>query len=138
MTANMFSRVEKLESRRRTDDGVLLLWIKPGADVAKATLKAKEDGVFKSGDMVVCAEWLGDDPMPKPRWLKRGDAQHGLLTEQEDEYVMAMLEKRIATVDALVDAGEPAEHAGLVRPMPRDLYEISSVDLMHIALGVKT
>ena len=138
MTANMFSRVAKLESRRRTDDRVLLLWIKPGGDVAKATLAAKNAGVFTSGEMVMCAEWLGSAPMPKPKWLNRDGASFGLLSEQEDEYITAMLQKRIATADGLIGAGKPAEAAGLARPMPHDLTELSSVELMHCALGVET
>jgi hypothetical protein len=138
MTASLFTRIAKLESRRGTNDQALLFWIKPGADVAKATLAAKDEGLFSPGDMVICAEWLGEDPMPKPRWLKRDLAHHGLLSEQEDHCITAMLKKRIAMVDTLIDSGEPAEVAGLVRPMPRDLHELSSVDLLHIALGVKT
>jgi hypothetical protein len=59
-------------------------------------------------------------------------------SEQEDNFICAMLEKRVATVDALVATSEPADVQGLVRPMPRDLSEISSVDLMHCALRVKT
>ena len=131
----MFTRIEKLESRRCTDGQVLLLWIEPGMDVENAVLAANKAGLFGSGDLVICVEWLGDDPMPKPRWLKRAGEQ---FSEHEDHCISAMLEKRIATVDALIATGEPADVPGLVRPMPRDLKEISSVDLMHIALGVKT
>jgi len=135
MSSSLFTRIEKLESRRRTDDQVLLLWIKPGEDANAAVLVANKAGLFGSGDLVMCAEWLGNDPMPKPRWLKR----HGeCFSEHEDHCIDAMLEKRIAMVDALVAAGEPAEVAGLAKPMPRDLREMSAVDLMHCALGVET
>jgi hypothetical protein len=79
----------------------------------------------------MCTEWLGDDPMPKARWLKREGEQ---FSEQEDHCISAMLEKRIATVEALIAKGEPAEVPGLARPVPKDLSEISSVDLMHCAL----
>jgi hypothetical protein len=49
-----------------------------------------------------------------------------------------MFAKRIATVDALVANGEPVRAQGLARPMPKDLSELSDVDLMYCALGVKT
>ena len=67
--------------------------------------------------------------------LKRDGAR---FSEQEDRCITAMLEKRIAEVDALVAAGDPAAVADMARPMPHDLSELSSVDLMHCALGVET
>jgi hypothetical protein len=135
MTSNLFSRVEKLENRHRNDDQVLLLWIKPGENIDAVVLAANEAGLFVSGDLVMCAEWLGEEPMPKPRWLKRAGER---FSDQEDYCITAMLQKRIEDVDTLVATGEPAEVAGLGRPMPRDLREMTSVDLMHCALGVKT
>jgi hypothetical protein len=135
MTSSLFTRVEKLESRRRTDDQVLLIWLRPGEDVEVAVLAANKAGLFGSADLVMCAEWLGDDPMPKARWLKRAGER---FSEQEDRCITAMLEKRIAAVDGLISAREPAEVAGLARLMPADLRLMSSVDLMHCALGVKT
>jgi hypothetical protein len=135
MSSSLFTRIEKLESRRGTDGQVLLIWLTPGEDVTAAVLAANKAGLFGSGDLVMCVEWLGDDPMPKPRWLKRTGER---FSEQEDRCICAMLEKRVATVDALVATREPADVQELVRPMPRDLSEISSVDLMHCALGVKT
>jgi hypothetical protein len=135
MSSSLFTRIEKLESRRRTDDQVLLIWLIPGEDVDAAVLAANKAGLFGSGDLVMCVEWLGDDPMPKPRWLKRTGERFSV---QEDDCICAMLEKRVAMVDVLVATGEPAEAQGLARPMPRDLSEMSSVDLMHCALGVKT
>jgi hypothetical protein len=135
MTSSLFTRVEKLESRRCNDDQVLLLWIKPGEDVDAAVLAANKAGQFASGDLVMCAEWLGEEPTPKPQWLKRDGAYHGRFSEQEDHCITAALQKRIATVDELVATGEPADVAS---PMLRDPSEMSSVDLMHCALGVKT
>jgi hypothetical protein len=135
MTSSVFTRIEKLESRHRNDGQVLLLWIKPGEDIDAAVLSANKAGLFASSDLVMCAEWLGDDPMPKPRWLKREGER---FSEQEDHCISTMLEKRIATVEALIAKGEPAEVPGLARRVPRDLSEISSVDLMHCALGIKT
>src|ERR1700710_902063 len=137
MTSSLFNRVQKLESRRRTDDKVLLLWLRPGEDVPAAVQAATKTGLFASGDMVICVEWLGNDPMPKPRWLSRDRAYFGNFSEQEDHCITAMLEKRIATVNAVIATGEPAELPGLASPMPRDLREISSVDLMYCALGVQ-
>jgi hypothetical protein len=137
MTPNLIKRIEKLEVLYRRDGEVLLLWIQPGEDVPAAASAANKAGLFDSGDMVMCAE-CGEDPIPKPKWLKRDGALFRLLSEQEDRCITAMLKKRIETVDALVAADEPAEVAGLARPMPHDLSELSSVDLMHIALGVKT
>jgi hypothetical protein len=135
MTSSLVTRVAKLESRRGTDDKVLLIWLRPGQDVNAAVLAANKAGLFGSGDLVMCAEWLGDDPMPKARWLKRSGER---FSEQEDHCIHAMLEKRIRMVDALIVSDEAAEVAGLARPMPRDLSDLSMVDLMHCALGVKT
>jgi hypothetical protein len=135
MSSSLFTRIEKLERRRRTDDQVLLIWLTPGKDVDAPVLAANKAGLFGSGDLVMCVEWLGDDPMPKPRWLKRAGER---FSEQEDYCICAMLEKRIARVDTTIATDEPAEVAGLARPMPRDLSEMTSVDLMHCALGVKT
>jgi hypothetical protein len=135
MTSSIFTRIEKLESRHRNDGHVLLLWIEPGENIDTAVMAANKAGLFASGDLVMCAEWLGDDPMPKARWLKREGER---LSEHEDHCITAMLEKRIATVEDLIATGEPASVAGLARPVPKDLSEISSVDLMHCALGIKT
>jgi hypothetical protein len=135
MTSSLFTRAAKLESRHRNDDQVLLIWLRPGEDSDAAVSAANTAGLFGSGDLVMCAEWLGDDPMPKARWLKRVGER---FSEQEDRCITAMLEKRIATVDTLVATGEPADVAGLAKPMPADLSLMSSVDLMHCALGVKT
>lgn len=137
MTSSLFTRVQKLESRQKTDDKVLLFWMRPGEDVPAAVQAATKAGLFATGDLVICLEWLGTDPMPKPRWLSRDRAYFGKLSEQEDHCITAMLEKRIATVDAAIATGEPIEVPGLARPMPRDIREISSVDLMYCALGVQ-
>jgi hypothetical protein len=135
MSSSLFSRVEKLENRRGTDDKVLLIWLKLSEGVDAAVLAANKAGQFGTGDLVMCVEWLGADPMPKPRWLKRRGER---FSEEEDRYICAMLEKKIAMVDGLVASDEPTKIDGLAKPMPRDLSEMSSVDLMHCALGVKT
>jgi hypothetical protein len=130
MTSSLFTRIEKLETRHRNDGQVLLLWIKPNEDVNAAALAANTAGLFASGDLVICVEWLGTDPMPKARWLKREGAYYGLFSEQEELCITAMLEK--------IASDEPTEVPGLARPTPQDLSEFSCVDLMHYALGVKT
>jgi hypothetical protein len=130
MTSSLFTRVEKLEKRRGSDDQVLLLWLKPGEDIEAAVLAANKAGLFASGDLVMCAEWLGDEPMPKPRWLKREGAYYGLFSAQEDLCIGAMLEKIVAD--------EPPKVPTVGSPSPQDLGEMSAVDLMHCALGVKT
>ena len=133
MTSSLFTRVEKLESRHRTDDHVLLLWIAPGQSVENAVLAANNAGLFGTGDLIMCAEWLGEEPMPKPRWIRRRGEQ---LSLQESEYCDAMIAKRIAAAEAAEERGTPSP--ALCRPMPRDLAEVSTVDLIHCALGVET
>ena len=135
MSSSLFTRIEKLENRRGTDDKVLLIWLKPSENVDAAVLAANKAGQLRTGDLVMCVEWLGADPIPKPRWLKRRGER---FSEEEDRYICAMLEKNIAMVDGLVASKEPAEVNGLAKSRPRDLSEMSSVDLMHCALGVKT
>jgi hypothetical protein len=93
MSSNLFTRIEKLKSRRGTDGQVLLIWLTPGEDVDVAVLAANKAGPFGSGDLVMCVEWLGDDPIPKPRWLKRTGER---FSEQEDHCIYAMLEKPLA------------------------------------------
>lgn len=136
MTSTLLKRIEKLESRRRNDDEALLLWIKPDDDPDAAISMANRAGLFGSGDLMICGVWLGDEPMPKPRWLKRSGDR---LSQHEEHCLSVMLEKRIALVDALVATGDPeAQASELGIPMPRDLSEVSSVDLIVCALGVKT
>jgi hypothetical protein len=71
MTArSITNRIEKLEARRRTDDEMLMLWRKPGADIEDAVLSANKVGSFGSGDLVLCGEWYGEGD-PPPRWVQR-------------------------------------------------------------------
>jgi hypothetical protein len=51
-----FTRIEKLESRRRDNDEMLMLWRKPDQDINAAVLPAKSAGLFVPGDLVICAE----------------------------------------------------------------------------------
>jgi hypothetical protein len=51
MSSSLFTRIEKLESRRRTDDQVLLIWLTPGEDVDAAVLAANR------GDPSYPATW---------------------------------------------------------------------------------
>jgi hypothetical protein len=130
--SSLLSRIAKLEGRFRNDERVLLLWMPPGAEAESTVAFARELGSFVRGDMVMCAEWQGEDPVPKPRWLKRtGDR----LPDRESRYVIATIDRRIAR-------GRSPEVAGAARSppvtMPQDLASISSVDLMYCALGVPT
>lgn len=69
---NIFSRVEKLEARRRRPDDLLLIWRLPGAPVSEAVADAR----FASGDRVICAEWFGDSSAPAPRWFGKRSRQN--------------------------------------------------------------
>jgi hypothetical protein len=126
MTSSLFTRIEKLETRHRNDGHVLLLWIKSDEDIDAAVLAANTAGLFASGDLVICAEWLGDDPMPRPRWLERDDEWP---SEKETDYIIATVLKR---------AGGRAALTAVKDDPDVDLKEISRVDLMHCVLGVKT
>jgi hypothetical protein len=70
MSRGLNTRIQKLDARRRNDGAILLFWRMPGKDVATVVKAAKNDGLFASGDRVICVEWLGEDPMPAPRWSK--------------------------------------------------------------------
>jgi hypothetical protein len=52
------TRIEKLETRRRMDDAMLLIWRKPGHESEATALMAKAAGLFVPGDRVICAEWV--------------------------------------------------------------------------------
>ncbi len=61
---NMADRIRKLETGRQRPNEMLLVWRQPGASIAPAIAGAE----FATGDKVICVEWFGDDPMPKPKW----------------------------------------------------------------------
>ena len=69
MNSSLFTRIEKLESRRGTDGQVLLIWLRPNEDVDAAVLAANKAGLFGSGDLVMCVEWLAQAAQ---RWAAAG------------------------------------------------------------------
>jgi hypothetical protein len=118
-----FTRIEKLESRRRDDDEMLMLWRKPGQDIDAIVLAANRAELYESGDRVVCAEWYGDDNLPAPRWIRHFKTD---LTEIENEYCDRTIEK-------LVGNDQPKSTGP-----DHDLDHLSTDLLTYICLGVET
>jgi hypothetical protein len=87
---HIVTRIEKLESRHRNGDEMLLLWRKPGQEVATALMAARKDGLYASGDLVLCVEWHGGTPPPQPRWCRLFPSD---LTEIELDYCFRELKK---------------------------------------------
>ena len=117
------TRIEKLETRRRDDNEMLMLWRKPGQDIDATALAANRAGLYESGDRVVCAEWYGDDDLPTPRWIRRFKTD---LTEIENEYCDRTIEK-------LISKDQP-------KSMGRDydMDHLSTDQLRYICLAVET
>jgi hypothetical protein len=88
-----FTRIEKLESRRRDDNEMLMLWRKPGQAIDATVLAANRAELYAPGDLVVCAEWFGEDNLPAPRWIRHFETD---LTEIENEYCDRTIEKLIS------------------------------------------
>jgi hypothetical protein len=120
MSRGLVTRLHKLEARRRNEGEILLLWRRPGKDVAAV---AKATGLLASGDRVISAEWLGDDPMPAPRWVKVSSSGWLGLTEREKEYCEAAVRKLVVDDDRRAN------------PDPV-LLDWTDADLWHAALGV--
>jgi hypothetical protein len=124
---NIFSRVEKLEARRRRPDELLLIWRLPGAPVSEAVADAR----FATGDRVICAEWFGDSSAPAPRWFgKRLSSELGRL---EYDYIIQSLNRLVKAEPTHEQRFAPvAALAGHHLTAPTDN------DLLHMALGVET
>jgi hypothetical protein len=118
-----FTRIEKLESRRRGDNEMLMLWRKPGQESEAVVLAAKSAGLFGPGDLVVCAEWFGEDNFPAPRWIRHFETD---LTEIENEYCDR-------TIDKLISKDQPKPTGP-----DRDYAHISTDQLTYICLAVET
>jgi hypothetical protein len=118
-----FTRIEKLESRRRDNDEMLMLWRKPDQDINAAVLPDKSAGLFVPGDLVVCAEWYGDDALPAPRWIRRFKTD---LTEIENDYCDRTIEKLIS-MDQPKSTGRDY-----------DMNHLSTDQLTYICLAVET
>lgn len=125
MSRGFVSRIQKLESRRRNEGEILLLWRLPGQDVATAAKAARSAGLFVSGDRVVSAAWLGNDQMPAPRWVQVKPSGFLSLNDREKEYC-------VAAVRSLVVSDGHCAH-----PDPA-LEAWTEADLWHGALGVPT
>ena len=117
------TRIEKLETRRRMDDDMLLIWRKPGQESEATALMAKAAGLFGPGDLVVCAEWFGDDALPAPRWIRHFETD---LTEIENEYCDR-------TIDKLISKDQPKSTGP-----DHDYDHISTDQLTYICLAVET
>jgi hypothetical protein len=126
MTRGLVTRIRKLETRRRNEAEILLLWRMPGKDVATAATAAKNAGLFVSGDQVISLEWLGDDPMPAPRWVPVTPTGWLSFTEREKEYCDCAVLKR---------ANDRSD-----RPIDRDpsLLDWTEADLLQFIFGVET
>jgi hypothetical protein len=65
MTArNLKTRIKKLEASRKHVDETLVVWRRPGADVASALANVR----YAPGDRVISLEWHGEGPIPEPKW----------------------------------------------------------------------
>ena len=122
-------RVGKLESLRRRPDELLVVWRRPDGDIAEALRGAS----FARGDRVICIEWLGDDPLPEPRWhsklLKFSDVENG--------YVERATDRLIESIREGTRQREPG--AAELPHFPADrMCELSDNDLMHAMFGVAT
>jgi hypothetical protein len=118
-----FTRIKKLESRRRGDNEMLMLWRKPGQESEAVVLAAKSAGLFGPGDLVVCAEWFGEDNLPAPRWIRHFETD---LTEIENEYCDR-------TIDKLISKDQPKSTG-----RNHDYDHISTDQLTYICLAVET
>jgi hypothetical protein len=125
MSRGLNTRIRKLEAARHSDGEILLLWRKPGMDVATVAKANKSEGLFASGDRVISAEWLGTDPVPAPRWVKVGPSGSPSFNEREDEYCMSALRNLIGN-----RAYDPCRGPAL--------GSWTDADLWHRALGIKT
>jgi hypothetical protein len=123
MSRGLVTRLHKLEARRRNEGEILLLWRGLGKEATAVAKAAKGAGLFASGDRVISAEWLGDDPMPAPRWVKVSPSGWLGLTEREKEYCEATVRKLVVDDDRRTN------------PDPV-LLDWTDADLWHAALGV--
>ena len=122
---NIFSRVEKLEARRRRPDELLLIWRLPGAPVSEAVADAR----FATGDRVICAEWFGNSSPPAPRWFRKRLSSE--LKRPEYEFIIQSLNRLIEE--------KPAREQGFAPALSgHHLTALTDNDLLHMALGVAT
>ena len=122
---NLESRIEKLEARRTRADEVLIVWRQPDGDVAQALINVR----FGAGDRIICAEWYGSGPLPKPKWSPNLRLK---ITGEED----ASLERSLRNI---IDAGrKPRGLLPTPRPLPYPPEKMTDGDLWWFALGART
>ena len=125
---NVASRITKLESRRARPDEMLVVWRRPGGDVAEAM----ENATFAKGDKVICAEWFDDSPPPAPHWY--GDELKRAMTSAEYEQINR-------TIDRVADNPQAKRDSGFA-PYPSitedRMKRMTDNELTHAILGVRT
>ena len=122
---NIFSRVEKLEARRRRPDELLLIWRLPGPPVSEAVADAR----FATGDRVICVEWFGNSSPPAPRWVRKRLSSE--LKRPEYEFIIQSLNRLIEEKPAREQGFAPAFSG-------HHLTALTDNDLLLMALGVAT
>jgi hypothetical protein len=124
------TRVGKLEALRRRPNELLVVWRRPGGNVAEALGGTS----FAKGDKVICAEWFEDDsPLPEPRWYR--DQLNSSMPPAEYE----QLER---TIDRIAERAEAARDEAGFAPFPtfneERMKQMSDAELVHALLGVQT
>jgi len=126
---NVESRIVKLEARRARPDEMLVVWRKPGGDVAEAL----KDATFSKGDKVICAEWFDDNPLPAPRWY--GDQLRRAMTPAEYEQPNRTIDR----VAVRPQANRVAEGFAPFPSIPEDrMKTMTDNELAHAILGICT
>ena len=126
---NVQSRITRLEARRARPDEMLVVWRKPGGDLAAAL----EGVTFAKGDKVICAEWFDDSPPPAPRWY--GDQLRRAMTPVEYEQINR-------TLDRVAGGSQANRVADGFAPFPSitedRMKRMTDNELAHAILGVQT
>jgi hypothetical protein len=124
MTArNLKTRIEKLEASRRHVDETLVIWRRPGADVASALTNVR----YAPGDRVICLEWHGEGPIPEPKWHR--DVREGL-SDEGNQSLDIVLER--------CASGKMGRRAIVELSSDVDLNRYSDSELLYFLFGVAT
>lgn len=129
MTArNLESRIVKLETGTARPDEMLVVWRKPGGDVAEALKGA----TFAKGDKVICAEWYDDSPLPAPRWhANRPRLSMSALEDEQLHRAMERMAKR-------PEKKKPVGYAPIPSITKERMKRMTDAELIHSILGVET
>lgn len=126
---NLESRIVKLETKTARPDEMLVVWVKPGADLRDAL--AGES--FAAGDKVICPEWMGNSQPPAPKWHR--DRLSASMPDHEYGCLMR-------SIQHVADAGEDGRADNGLAPFPRlsedAMKSMPDNDLIHAVLGVRT